>query len=348
MSLKSITKDVLALIGGHPKLLDNLSEDRIDFANTMNREYSTLTERLFDPEHYKSGAISLTHFGCLWVKYGMPVFQVSKDLLALLTLTDCSNMLRKDIKLPFPSFVISIPYDFWNISLDGINNEPNFNFTRDKINPISFITVSRYRTHNEKDPLELLYKMSNKIKMNYIEMVYISAMSDCNFGLNLWEEIEWIGEKVGDWCEVSSVEKNGKSDPRIPKEEKAMQIAIRRLIINLSLYIAEYGKGKKVRNFNKKKRKSKRKKFNLQKPEVWIIGKEIKIDNNLIESAKVCDLPSKRDQWKIKSRFTVRGHWRNQAYGPGRAQRKRIWIQPHWKGPECGNKISHLYVGAKR
>jgi hypothetical protein len=32
--------------------------------------------------------------------------------------------------------------------------------------------------------------------------------------------------------------------------------------------------------------------------------------------------------------FLVRGHHRQQAHGHGRLQRKTIWIEPHWKGPE--------------
>lgn len=32
--------------------------------------------------------------------------------------------------------------------------------------------------------------------------------------------------------------------------------------------------------------------------------------------------------------FRVRGHWRRQRYGEGRALQKTIWIQPFWKGPE--------------
>jgi hypothetical protein len=35
-----------------------------------------------------------------------------------------------------------------------------------------------------------------------------------------------------------------------------------------------------------------------------------------------------------RSRWVVRGHWRNQPFGPGRTERKHIWIQPHWAGPE--------------
>lgn len=35
-----------------------------------------------------------------------------------------------------------------------------------------------------------------------------------------------------------------------------------------------------------------------------------------------------------KVQFIVRGHWRNQAHGPGRALRRMQWIQAFWKGPE--------------
>ena len=34
------------------------------------------------------------------------------------------------------------------------------------------------------------------------------------------------------------------------------------------------------------------------------------------------------------SRWVVRGHWRWQAHGVGRAERKRLWIDPYIKGPE--------------
>jgi hypothetical protein len=33
-------------------------------------------------------------------------------------------------------------------------------------------------------------------------------------------------------------------------------------------------------------------------------------------------------------RWIVRGHWRWQAYGAGRQERKRIWVNPFIKGPE--------------
>ena len=35
----------------------------------------------------------------------------------------------------------------------------------------------------------------------------------------------------------------------------------------------------------------------------------------------------------LTKRFVVRGHYRNQAHGPDRRERKLIYIRPHWKGP---------------
>jgi hypothetical protein len=37
-------------------------------------------------------------------------------------------------------------------------------------------------------------------------------------------------------------------------------------------------------------------------------------------------------RWKVRT--LVRGHYRWQAHGPGRSLRKRIWIRPHYAGPQ--------------
>lgn len=38
--------------------------------------------------------------------------------------------------------------------------------------------------------------------------------------------------------------------------------------------------------------------------------------------------------WKVSVRFMVRGHWKNQAYGPQRSLRKKLYISPFIKGPD--------------
>jgi hypothetical protein len=44
-----------------------------------------------------------------------------------------------------------------------------------------------------------------------------------------------------------------------------------------------------------------------------------------------------------KVQFLVRGHWRNQAYGPKMALRRRQWIEPFWKGDEEARVLLRSY-----
>lgn len=43
--------------------------------------------------------------------------------------------------------------------------------------------------------------------------------------------------------------------------------------------------------------------------------------------------------WKLTHAIVVRGHWRQQPYGPGREKRKLIRIMPHRKGPEPADGV---------
>lgn len=47
-------------------------------------------------------------------------------------------------------------------------------------------------------------------------------------------------------------------------------------------------------------------------------------------------------QWS--RRWVVRGHWRWQAHGPQRAERRRIWVAPHVKGPEGKPLVATTHV----
>jgi hypothetical protein len=47
---------------------------------------------------------------------------------------------------------------------------------------------------------------------------------------------------------------------------------------------------------------------------------------------------------ELTKRFKVRGHWRNQAHGPGRTERRFRHIEPFWKGPDAAEVINKTYV----
>lgn len=50
-----------------------------------------------------------------------------------------------------------------------------------------------------------------------------------------------------------------------------------------------------------------------------------------------------RNGGKVEVRHLVRGHWRNQAVGPGRTARRKKWIRPHWRGPKDGRRTERRY-----
>ena len=62
------------------------------------------------------------------------------------------------------------------------------------------------------------------------------------------------------------------------------------------------------------------------------VGRPIKLGARL--KAAIREGLSGGASWKLDSRFVVRGHWRNQAYGPEHSLRRKQWIEPYWKGPE--------------
>lgn len=62
------------------------------------------------------------------------------------------------------------------------------------------------------------------------------------------------------------------------------------------------------------------------------VGRCVKLDAGI--RAALLGTGGTGKSWRAAQRFIVRGHWRNQAHGEGRALRKRLWIEPHWKGPD--------------
>lgn len=72
----------------------------------------------------------------------------------------------------------------------------------------------------------------------------------------------------------------------------------------------------------------------------WTIGREIEISPELVRVARG---GAKEIAFRIKSRFVVRGHYRNQAHGPNRSLRTSKWIAPFFKGPEEGAQLVHTY-----
>jgi hypothetical protein len=75
-------------------------------------------------------------------------------------------------------------------------------------------------------------------------------------------------------------------------------------------------------------------------PKNWHLRGPTKLGPELLAAARsMNDEP----QWRLKSRFVVRGHWRNQPHGPENRERYLKWIAPYWKGPQDGEVMERTY-----
>jgi hypothetical protein len=52
------------------------------------------------------------------------------------------------------------------------------------------------------------------------------------------------------------------------------------------------------------------------------------------------DDSASRKRWTLDHSVWVRGHWRMQAYGPGRAERRATWIRPFMRGPDAAESMA--------
>lgn len=84
-------------------------------------------------------------------------------------------------------------------------------------------------------------------------------------------------------------------------------------------------------------------------PRVWLIGQDVKLPKEVRDAARgavVCAVGSDavaRQPWILHARHLVRGHWKRQFCGPGRADRRRIWVAPYWRGPDVGIISTRVY-----
>lgn len=96
-------------------------------------------------------------------------------------------------------------------------------------------------------------------------------------------------------------------------------------------------KGKKFKNLRHNVQQKIR---DLQNDKVFLVGTDVTVDLEIKEFVRTQGTGG----FKLTYRTLVRGHWRNQAHGPGRAFRTRKWIEPHVRGAELPTKtVGHTY-----
>jgi hypothetical protein len=134
-------------------------------------------------------------------------------------------------------------------------------------------------------------------------------------------------------------------------------LALFRLILNAILYlsssdpeIVERLSGRKEAldraSSIKSREKAKKARYEARKEselDYFAVGESVPLIYVRKGDVRDAELPCPNDSREYAVRFIVRGHWRNQACGPGLSERRLVWIKPYYKGPEMADLVNRPY-----
>jgi hypothetical protein len=115
-----------------------------------------------------------------------------------------------------------------------------------------------------------------------------------------------------------------------------------RWLVNLAVYINSLHSLPQAEG---RRKRSEPRTTELLPPQRWVLGREIKLSPGMAQAVLATTRTSTKTRaaYRMHARWLVRGHWRNQVCGKGRSDRRKRWIEPHWKGPEMADALARLY-----
>lgn len=120
---------------------------------------------------------------------------------------------------------------------------------------------------------------------------------------------------------------------------KTMQDMVYSLVCGVALALSNPDEFRKERHHKPSARAAQAKHRDSGPPDLtfsrFMLSAPVKVDlREHVAAALDDEKHGRKGGGSPKVQFIVRGHWRQQAYGPGHTLRKPLWIQPFWKGPE--------------
>lgn len=350
--LKSVEKDIISLDGQGPfgslddysncfndyfeSLTAKIIEDVLLQLGTVNRD--SIINEIKHSEEYRSlfvaahsDYLTLTNF----LLFGKKTFYISSNLAEHLSQT--SLEVDSDfIELPFKTCLF-VYDDETTINalnaLDGNKNNVVLGI------PISVFCTSRFTEKGEKKIIFACWQANRQRNNIFIkrELLLRKGWKVSEILKTEWTEI---------YNSVESPEQHGRQkDDTIFYNEGLLFF---RIILNTILYLSSADKDtkealsphetlyKQLSSIKKiaKKKKARKKLSKISRLNFIDVGRDVEA---------VISKSTGQSFSNINKRFIVRGHWRNQPFGPGLSERKLIFVQPYYKGPELAELINKPY-----
>ena len=270
---------------------------------------------------------------------GSQTFVVSRELASKLMLTDVGHVKMKDLRLPFPAFVLQVPPIFGMLLNDATGAHD--------VDSV-MVVAGTSGDLGGKPKIELLFSgMENENSSDLGDDAVAYA--------NLWcddpeKTLHDVIHKEGS-CLVET-----EGFARFAGTSR--KDSFRNLLMwacAMILYITDFpadaikkvdpdieGLKKKIPTLKgKSKKNAKRKLRALQSANApYHVGTTVKIDPRLEKAAAQAGR-GKRSSPSVAT--YVRGHRKMQAYGPQRTERKPIWVDPYWRNLENEQTSTKTY-----
>jgi hypothetical protein len=234
-----------------------------------------------------------------WADQGLPQVTMGHKYCAALLATTVDPSMLGDILPPWKAFLVVLPSDLLSIKDDA--GRPV---------PLTKLLVQHMKGSD------------GNMYWNFL------AMTDST--LTFWRHgcsssVLVKTDIVGAWDGVSFM-------LPIDDEEDRVAALLGRLVINVCLAMSnpENVRAPKAKN---KPRSSIKQRDGAPDIRTFQLGKPIELDCREVIREYVLH-GSKKARGGPSVQVLVRGHWKRQFHGAGRVDRKMIWIEPYWRGPE--------------
>lgn len=292
-----------------------------DTDEVMNRKIFPLLLLVMDVVGEKSPsvaddtAVKLLPFlvgSVCWAQEGFPQFDLTPDFFHSLAATDFGDAGDDaGVNLPFHAQAFKLPP---NEILAGARA----------------IFVHEFGTDSEEDPMSA--EVIVGVGKRRIALLFDTPNEkDSLCVTSSWEADDPIKDAVAETGEAMKkmFEKDGKLEQKRKEYQELVNLA-RRIVLNTLIYINASG-GTPEPGAKKLGADVPVERDHKELPR-FRVGRPIKLGPTL-KKYLYTRSPSSEVR-ELMHRFMVRGHWRNQAHGPRLQLRKRMWIEPYWKGPE--------------
>lgn len=249
-----------------------------------------------------------------WALSAFPVFQLTHRLAATLMATTISEDALEGVRSPFYAVTVKLP--------------PDLIYIADKDERPESAILLTFSSYPIKGETRWSYCLStNPVP---IEAPEDRARKD---GLSVWAFHIPQSEILN-----NDLPRTWNTLPRSSMDDRADALA-RRLMLGLCLWCSDpKNLGEPQRPSKSASRQRGRQPGELPDFKTWFLGKDISLDARVIEAVRGF---SREGGSSPKVQSLVSGHWKQQAHGPGRTERKLIHVEPYWRGPLDAPIVSH-------